>query len=56
MAVTVTGKNEQLNHSHFTAVQVKRAITKQQTEKFRPTWLGFRQLAEWTSIYFLSQL
>ena len=22
MAVTVTGKNEQLNHSHFTAVQV----------------------------------
>ena len=34
MAVTVTGKNEQLNHSHFTAIQVKRAITKQQTEKF----------------------
>jgi putative N6-adenine-specific DNA methylase len=34
MAVTVTGKNERLNHSHFTAIQVKRAITKQQTEKF----------------------
>ncbi|PSB58252.1 THUMP domain-containing class I SAM-dependent RNA methyltransferase [Chamaesiphon polymorphus] len=34
LAVTVTGKNEQLNHSHFTAIQVKRAITKQQTEKF----------------------
>jgi putative N6-adenine-specific DNA methylase len=34
MAVTVTGKNEQLNHSHFTAVQVKRAITSQQTKQF----------------------
>ncbi len=34
MAVTVTGKNEQLNHSHFTAVQVKRAITNQQTKEF----------------------
>jgi putative N6-adenine-specific DNA methylase len=34
LAVTVTGKNEQLNHSHFTAIQVKRAITKQQTAKF----------------------
>jgi putative N6-adenine-specific DNA methylase len=34
MAVTVTGKNEQLNHSHFTAVQVKRAITNQQTKQF----------------------
>jgi putative N6-adenine-specific DNA methylase len=34
MAVTVTGKNEQLNHSHFTAVQVKRAITTQQTKQF----------------------
>ncbi|WP_310419170.1 THUMP domain-containing protein, partial [Chamaesiphon sp. OTE_8_metabat_110] len=34
LAVTVTGKNDQLNHSHFTAIQVKRAITKQQTEKF----------------------
>jgi putative N6-adenine-specific DNA methylase len=34
MAVTVTGKNPQLNHSHFTAVQVKRAITAQQTQQF----------------------
>ncbi len=34
MAVTVTGKNEQLNHSHFTAVQAKRAITTQQTKQF----------------------
>lgn len=34
MAVTVTGKNEQLNHSHLTAVQVKRAITTQQTQQF----------------------
>jgi putative N6-adenine-specific DNA methylase len=34
MAVTVTGKNEQLNHSHFTAVQVKRGITNQQTKQF----------------------
>jgi putative N6-adenine-specific DNA methylase len=34
MAVTVTGKNTQLNHSHFTAVQVKRAITAQQTQQF----------------------
>jgi putative N6-adenine-specific DNA methylase len=34
MAVTVTGKNEQLNHSHFTAIQVKRAITNQQTDRF----------------------
>ncbi len=34
MAVTVTGKNEQLNHSHFTAVQAKRAITSQQTQQF----------------------
>ncbi len=34
MAVTVTGKNEQLNHSHLTAVQAKRAITTQQTQQF----------------------
>jgi putative N6-adenine-specific DNA methylase len=34
LAVTVTGKNEQLNHSHFTAVQIKRAITTQQTKQF----------------------
>ena len=33
MAVTATGKNDQLNHSHFTAVQVKRAITEQQKSK-----------------------
>jgi putative N6-adenine-specific DNA methylase len=33
MAVTATGKNDQLNHSHFTAVQVKRAITEQQKAK-----------------------
>ncbi len=34
MAVTVTGKNAQLNHSHFTAIQIKRAITTQQTKQF----------------------
>jgi putative N6-adenine-specific DNA methylase len=34
MAVTVTGKNAQLNHSHFTAIQAKRAITSQQTKQF----------------------
>ncbi len=34
IAVTVTGKNERLNHSHFTAVQVKRAITAQQSQQF----------------------
>jgi putative N6-adenine-specific DNA methylase len=33
MAVTATGKNDQLNHSHFTAIQVKRAITEQQKAK-----------------------
>jgi putative N6-adenine-specific DNA methylase len=33
MAVTVTGKNEQLNHSHFTAVQVKRAIVEKQQQE-----------------------
>jgi putative N6-adenine-specific DNA methylase len=33
MAVTVTGKNDRLNHSHFTAVQVKRAIVEQQQMK-----------------------
>lgn len=30
LAVTSTGKSEQLNHSHFTALQVKRAIVDQQ--------------------------
>lgn len=34
LAVTVTGKTEQLNHSHFTAIQVKRAITAQQIQQF----------------------
>jgi putative N6-adenine-specific DNA methylase len=33
MAVTVTGKNDRLNHSHFTAVQAKRAIVEQQQKK-----------------------
>jgi putative N6-adenine-specific DNA methylase len=33
MAVTATGKNTQLNHTHFTAVQVKRAIVEQQKTK-----------------------
>lgn len=33
MAVTATGKNDKLNHSHFTAVQVKRAIVEQQQAK-----------------------
>jgi putative N6-adenine-specific DNA methylase len=30
LAVTSTGKSEQLNHSHFTSLQVKRAIVDQQ--------------------------
>jgi putative N6-adenine-specific DNA methylase len=34
MAVTVTGKNDTLNHSHLTAVQIKRAITNQQMANF----------------------
>jgi putative N6-adenine-specific DNA methylase len=34
LAVTVTGKNTQLNHSHYTAIQVKRAITEQQVRQF----------------------
>jgi putative N6-adenine-specific DNA methylase len=34
LAVTVTGKNDQLNHSHFTAIQVKRAIVDQQQKEF----------------------
>jgi putative N6-adenine-specific DNA methylase len=33
MAVTVTGKNDKLNHSHFTAVRVKDAIVAQQQTK-----------------------
>ena len=34
LAVNTTGKNEQLNHTHFTALQVKNAIVDQQQEKF----------------------
>lgn len=33
LAVNVTGKSEQLNHTHFTALQVKRAIVDQQQER-----------------------
>lgn len=33
-AVRATGKNPQLNHSHFTALQVKNAIVDQQREQF----------------------
>ncbi|MBE8967690.1 RNA methyltransferase [Nostocales cyanobacterium LEGE 12452] len=32
MAVNVTGKNDRLNHSHFTSLQVKNAIVDQQKE------------------------
>jgi len=34
LAVHCTGKNEKLNHSHFTALQVKNAIVDQQQEKY----------------------
>lgn len=34
LAVTATGKTEQLNHTHFTSLQVKNAIVDQQQEKF----------------------
>jgi putative N6-adenine-specific DNA methylase len=34
LAVDATGKTEQLNHTHFTALQVKNAIVKQQQEVF----------------------
>jgi putative N6-adenine-specific DNA methylase len=34
MAVTIAGKNEELNHSHFTALQVKRAIVDRQMQEF----------------------
>ncbi|MBD2099429.1 class I SAM-dependent RNA methyltransferase [Leptolyngbya sp. FACHB-261] len=34
LAVNATGKNEQLNHTHFTALQVKNAIVDQQQENF----------------------
>ncbi|MBW4579650.1 MAG: RNA methyltransferase [Tildeniella nuda ZEHNDER 1965/U140] len=33
LAVNTTGKTEQLNHTHFTALQVKRAIVEQQQER-----------------------
>lgn len=34
MAVVATGKNRQLNHTHFTALQVKNAIVDQQRDRF----------------------
>lgn len=34
LAVTATGKTTQLNHTHFTALQVKNAIVDQQQEQF----------------------
>ncbi|NJN30402.1 MAG: RNA methyltransferase [Synechococcales cyanobacterium RM1_1_8] len=34
LAVTATGKNSELNHSHFTALQVKNAIVDQQQEQW----------------------
>ncbi|NEP19724.1 MAG: RNA methyltransferase, partial [Leptolyngbya sp. SIO4C1] len=34
LAVKATGKNRQLNHTHFTALQVKNAIVDQQTAAF----------------------
>ena len=34
LAVTCSGKNKQLNHSHFTALQVKKAIVDQQQQAF----------------------
>jgi putative N6-adenine-specific DNA methylase len=33
LAVNATGKSEQLNHTHFTALQVKKAIVDQQQER-----------------------
>jgi putative N6-adenine-specific DNA methylase len=33
LAVTATGKSEQLNHTHFTALQVKNAIVDQQKQR-----------------------
>ena len=35
MAVAATGKNRQLNHTHFTALQVKNAIVDQQRDRFQ---------------------
>lgn len=34
LAVKTTGKNDRLNHSHFTALQVKNAIVDQQQDRF----------------------
>jgi len=34
LAVTATGKSDRLNHTHFTALQVKNSIVDQQREKF----------------------
>jgi putative N6-adenine-specific DNA methylase len=34
LAVNATGKNEHLNHTHFSALQVKNAIVDQQQDKF----------------------
>ena len=34
LAVNCTGKNKQLNHSHFTALQIKKAIVDQQQKHF----------------------
>ncbi|MEM9088951.1 MAG: THUMP domain-containing protein [Cyanobacteria bacterium P01_F01_bin.53] len=34
LAVTATGKTEELNHTHFTSLQVKNAIVHQQTQQF----------------------
>ncbi len=35
IAVTCTGKNDQLNHSHFTALEVKNAIVEQQLNNYK---------------------
>lgn len=35
LAVNCTGSNEKLKHTHYTALQIKDAITEQQIEKFR---------------------
>lgn len=34
LAVKATGKNQHLNHSHFTALQVKKAIVNQQQDRY----------------------
>ena len=33
-SVNCTGKNQQLNHTHFTALQIKNAIVDQQRDRF----------------------